>query len=267
MSVYPSSLQPLADLASKVRTPDFLPAFGRMLDDYFPGINLAVFFYQQDQRPVTLVHNLSYEQEVKAIIALDNHYQNDPFYLYWLEHRTPTLKTLDEVVSDSFYQSDFYLQYYAKLGLYDEAMAYFALSENQCICVSFGFYNHRKRYKRDEAISLILYLFPVLQALFEQYWLSSFLHDNMSINNQLYVSDQFAADLLTERERQVVQLILQGLSSKQIATQLGIVLGTVKNHRKNIYKKLKINGQQELYHLFWLHQNQEQHNMLTNTSP
>ncbi|QUJ69866.1 hypothetical protein KDD30_16980 (plasmid) [Photobacterium sp. GJ3] len=263
MPIYPASLQPLADLAAKIRTPDFLPAFGRLLDDYFPGINLAVFFYQQDQRPVTLVHNLSYAQEVKAIIALEKYYQDDPFYLYWLAHREPSLKTLEDVIPEDFYQSDFYHQYYAKLGLYDELMAYFSLSQTQCICVSFGFYNPRSRYIREEAFALINYLFPVLQALFEQYWLSSYLHDNMSETEQLYVSDQFAADLLTGRERQIVPLILQGLSSKQIAAKLEIAVGTVKNHRKNIYKKLKINSQQELYHQFWLYQNQEQHNQLT----
>ncbi|UIP30513.1 MULTISPECIES: response regulator transcription factor [Photobacterium] len=264
MPVYPASLQPLAELAAKIRTPDFLPAFGRLLDNYFPGINLAVFFYQQDQRPVTLVHNLSYEQEINAIFALEKHYQDDPFFQFWQSNRKPCLKTLEDVIPADFYHSPFYNDYYARLGLYDEVMAYFPLSEQQCIAVSFGFYNHRKRCKRDEALELIVYLFPVLQALFEQYWLSSSLHDNMSEGEPLYVSNQFAAEILTARERQVVQLILQGLASKQIAGKLNIQLGTVKNHRKNIYKKLQINSQQELYHQFWLYQNQEQHNQLVN---
>lgn len=45
-------------------------------------------------------------------------------------------------------------------------------------------------------------------------------------------------DLLTERELEVLQLIDQGLSNRQIAETLFIVLGTVKAHNNRIYSKL-----------------------------
>jgi DNA-binding NarL/FixJ family response regulator len=43
---------------------------------------------------------------------------------------------------------------------------------------------------------------------------------------------------LTERERQVLQLLAQGLANKQIATSLGISEHTVKFHVSGIYAKL-----------------------------
>ena len=46
---------------------------------------------------------------------------------------------------------------------------------------------------------------------------------------------------LTVRERQVVQLIAEGLSNKEIATRLGIEVATVKNHVHNILEKLDVN--------------------------
>ncbi|RTF06923.1 response regulator transcription factor, partial [Serratia marcescens] len=55
--------------------------------------------------------------------------------------------------------------------------------------------------------------------------------------------------LLTPREREIVDLILAGCSSQQIADRLFISLGTVKNHRKNIYGKLNIGSQAELFSL------------------
>jgi DNA-binding NarL/FixJ family response regulator len=46
--------------------------------------------------------------------------------------------------------------------------------------------------------------------------------------------------VLTMRERQVVDLIGDGLSNKEIATQLGIEVATVKNHVHNILEKLDV---------------------------
>jgi hypothetical protein len=44
--------------------------------------------------------------------------------------------------------------------------------------------------------------------------------------------------------------VLRGHSSDSISQQLGIAQGTVKIHRKNIYNKLKISSQSELFSLF-----------------
>ena len=45
---------------------------------------------------------------------------------------------------------------------------------------------------------------------------------------------------LTARERQIVQLIAEGLSNKEIGTQLFIEVATVKNHVHNILEKLQV---------------------------
>jgi two-component system, NarL family, nitrate/nitrite response regulator NarL len=50
---------------------------------------------------------------------------------------------------------------------------------------------------------------------------------------------------LTAREREVVALIDEGLSNKQIAEQLGIEASTVKNHVHNILEKLGVNRRSE----------------------
>jgi DNA-binding CsgD family transcriptional regulator len=55
---------------------------------------------------------------------------------------------------------------------------------------------------------------------------------------------------LSDREREVTQLILRGHSSQSICFNLGISLGTVKTHRKNAYAKLNISSQSELLSLF-----------------
>ena len=47
-------------------------------------------------------------------------------------------------------------------------------------------------------------------------------------------------ELLSEREREVLQLITSGASNKEIATRLFIAPGTVKNHITNILSKLGV---------------------------
>lgn len=51
---------------------------------------------------------------------------------------------------------------------------------------------------------------------------------------------------LTPREREVLQLLAEGLSSKEIAARLGLVLKTVDSHRTNIIRKLDLHSVAEL---------------------
>ncbi|MCH7600256.1 MAG: response regulator transcription factor [Myxococcales bacterium] len=46
--------------------------------------------------------------------------------------------------------------------------------------------------------------------------------------------------MLTDREREVLQLIAEGLSSKEIANMLGVSLKTIDSHRSNLMEKLDI---------------------------
>jgi DNA-binding NarL/FixJ family response regulator len=47
-------------------------------------------------------------------------------------------------------------------------------------------------------------------------------------------------DRLTSREREVVQLLAEGKSSKEVASSLGISVKTAETHRANIMRKLQI---------------------------
>jgi DNA-binding CsgD family transcriptional regulator len=65
--------------------------------------------------------------------------------------------------------------------------------------------------------------------------------------------DQLGGGVLSQRERAIVALILQGHSSRSVGLRLGIAEGTVKIHRKNIHAKLGISSQAELFALFLTH--------------
>lgn len=61
------------------------------------------------------------------------------------------------------------------------------------------------------------------------------------------VLDQLFADRLTGREISICSLALRGFPTALIAERLGIAVGTVKNHRKSIYRKLDITTERELF--------------------
>lgn len=51
---------------------------------------------------------------------------------------------------------------------------------------------------------------------------------------------------LTNREREVLQLMAEGQSSKEIASKLGVSVKTVETHRRNIMEKLNLHSVAEL---------------------
>jgi DNA-binding NarL/FixJ family response regulator len=51
---------------------------------------------------------------------------------------------------------------------------------------------------------------------------------------------------LTAKEQQVIAAMVDGLSYKMIASRLGITLETVRQHIKNIYRKLQVNSKSEV---------------------
>jgi two-component system, NarL family, response regulator NreC len=53
-------------------------------------------------------------------------------------------------------------------------------------------------------------------------------------------------ELLTEREREILQLIAEGNSNKEVAARLFLSVYTVETHRKNILEKLQLHGPADL---------------------
>jgi len=50
---------------------------------------------------------------------------------------------------------------------------------------------------------------------------------------------------LTPREKELLPLLAEGLTYREIAMQLGVTSETVKKHLKNIYRKLQVGNKIE----------------------
>jgi DNA-binding NarL/FixJ family response regulator len=57
-------------------------------------------------------------------------------------------------------------------------------------------------------------------------------------------------DTITERQRQILALLLQGKSNKEIARDLGITEGTVKVHLHDMYNRMGIRSRAKIVALY-----------------
>lgn len=72
----------------------------------------------------------------------------------------------------------------------------------------------------------------------------SLLEDYMRALQQRELQDSY--DLLTEREREVLQLLAEGKSNKEVATILDLSTYTVETHRTNLMHKLNLHNTAEI---------------------
>jgi len=77
-----------------------------------------------------------------------------------------------------------------------------------------------------------------------QAWLSPEVSDAVLEDYRKHVTNPM--DLLSAREREVLQLIAEGRTNKEIATQLGLSVYTVEAHRGNLMEKLNLHSGNEL---------------------
>ena len=95
--------------------------------------------------------------------------------------------------------------------------------------------------------------YPLFATAFRQLWARN---SNNTLSNTAILAERrvpledFAKDILSPREAEIVQLVLKGHSSLSISLTLSIALPTVKTHRKNAYAKLGISSQQQLLNAF-----------------
>jgi DNA-binding NarL/FixJ family response regulator len=98
-----------------------------------------------------------------------------------------------------------------------------------------------KNSSKEEMISAILEVFDGKKYICEEI--------RNIISDQLLEEKENTSpniNTLTEREIQIINLIKEGHSSKEIATDLNISLKTVEVHRHNILKKLKLKNSASL---------------------
>ena len=160
---------------------------------------------------------------------------------------------ISDIAPDDFFESEFYQVYYVDLGVKDDCYFMFDIDKDTRLSVCVYHYSSQYLFS-DQILSDARSAFSIIKELALLAWGDSehlAEQDDGSLHANLErVFNQFGDSVLTDRERDVVQLIVRGHSSKSAARVLDIAPGTVQEHRKNAYRKLEISSQSELFALF-----------------
>ena len=227
----------------------------------------AAFVYRGRSRPLNIYDNFELADAKKGIAAyVENTYVLNPFYQASQKGLADGVYRIRDLAPDAFFESEYYKTYRAlpdrseEIGYitedWPESLEEIDIAitlETDVVCELSLYRSLRDRGFADDELARISLVLPVIAALLRRYWAwfgASKLEASPPDHRIEQIFASFGAEVLTEREREVTQLILRGHSSESIGFNLGISLGTVKTHRKNAYAKLGISSQSELLSLF-----------------
>lgn len=208
--------------------------------------------FHRNARPEVLHHTLEPAGAKHYLDRyLDGPYLLDPLYQLAMDDECPSLCRFRERTPDRFKSSEYYRQYCESTHLHDEMDFMLPVDESTTLALVVG--RRSRRFGKAELRSLEL-IEPEVLASFEAIWNSynsgkqtrqDPMHDRL-----IECFNRFGEAKLTERERQISQLLLRGHSSKSVARELDIAPGTVMVHKRNMFAKLDISSQYELFSLF-----------------
>jgi DNA-binding CsgD family transcriptional regulator len=257
----------LGALVDDMEAADLPERLVRALTCLVPFELAAAFVYRGRSRPLNIYDNFELADAKKGIAAyVENTYVLNPFYQASQKGLADGVYRIRDLAPDAYFESEYYKTYRAlpdrseEIGYitedWPESLEEIDIAitlETNVVCELSLYRSLRDRGFADDELARISLVLPVIAALLRRYWAwfgASKLEASPPDHRIEQIFAGFGAEVLTEREREVTQLILRGHSSESIGFNLGISLGTVKTHRKNAYAKLGISSQSELLSLF-----------------
>jgi DNA-binding CsgD family transcriptional regulator len=249
----------LGDLLSRVGRPDFPDSFAATIRRLAPFDYTVTFAYHGPAIPICLHHTFGPRQfDVHVREYEIGPYLLDPFYKATAAGIRSGVHRLGDLAPDQFYKSEYYKSYYVQTGPVDEVAFFTPGKDNWVVVTSLmrapshpAFSAHDLRTLRTVE-SLVGRILEAHWRTDERLKAASQVEDEKEVLRRTVQEALKSRGMpsLTPRELEVVGLVLEGHSSESIANLLGISAGTVRIHRKNIYAKMRISSQRELFSIF-----------------
>lgn len=243
-----------AGLVDRLDTGDFWLAVVRTLGTHVDFDTWVALIFDRRRPPRILADS---DEDDGADEGLFQDYQRglyllDPFYIATQKRAQTGLHTLADVAPQRFTHTEYYQRYFQRNIVADEIQFDCVLDDHRTLCLSLG----STRQFDHAALGLLSLVEPWLLALMRQRMHFESEPGGAPGPHPWHPDREPPAAVdahhaLTEREREVSQLMLAGGSTKEIARHLAISVETVRAHKKHIYAKLGINSQSELFSLFW----------------
>jgi DNA-binding CsgD family transcriptional regulator len=258
----------IADLIDAIGQERFGHSLDAVVAATVPFDLSAVFAYHETGNPALLHNGLrGYGSQRAMANYLRGTYLLDAVYQACVDRKPNGLHRLSELAPDDFFQSDYSNSAdvhpcisMASGSLAEELVFLSTLGNGATAAYSIMRSNGNQRFS-DQEFSALQALSGIVCKGMQRHWADvTFSKDAAgetvwSRRGQLMEIgfESFAHDILSPRERMIVRLLLKGHSAPSIGNVLEIAEGTVKNHKKNIYAKLSISSQNELFAAFVRH--------------
>jgi DNA-binding CsgD family transcriptional regulator len=249
------------DIISLIGLDPFAPRLDAALNALAPFDLSCCFAYPSGARPL-LLHDGLKGVSSPDIMAnyINGTYVLDAVYDACQAGKAAGIYRLSEIAPDNFFEGDYYNSpefhpcISMQTGSLAEEIVFLAPYGGGHLAYSLLRQRNANLFSAAE-FERLQQVAPLVTSLIRKHWASLESQARRTdAGGEISKSfDTFAADRLTERERMIVSMILRGHSSLSAARSLDISEGTVKNHRKNIYAKLGISSQTELFNMFIRH--------------
>ena len=230
----------------------FWQALTVLLREFVPFDDLVAISYPAQSLPFCVYHTLGpVRHSVLISDYLAGPYLLDPFYTVMRQGEREGTIGLSEVAPDKFRSTEYYERHYSRTGIVDEVGLSVRSQYGTCNLVSALRTGKSKPFSRSEIKQFHNRSAVLVNVAGKHLQTANPPIDNRNAKRWTF-SETFGGDKLnlSPREVGISELILRGHSSLSISLILGIVEGTVKIHRKNIYRKLGISSQAQLFSFF-----------------
>ena len=250
----------LAQVIAAEDTARFPAALVGALRHVVPFDYSVMFAYRGQERPLSPYDTFTPEQRIIFVTDYQKGpYLLDPFYQVYAERKEPGLFLLREIAPDRFYHSEYYRSYYCLSGLAEKIGFMVSLPHDMMLVISLMRAGTSAPFS-DGDMNKLRRMQLIVHATAARHsrnlgHLQSREGETGTASPQLNLQvinafENFGDGVLTPREREIVRMVLSGHSSNSIGRQFNITTGSVKINRKNIYAKLGISSQSELFSLF-----------------
>jgi DNA-binding CsgD family transcriptional regulator len=244
----------VARLISAGAGPDAAPALVAAIDAVVDHQGTCLLAFHRD-RPPDVVHHSLEPAGVRHYVDryLAGPYLLDPLYQLALAPAKPGVCRYRDATPDRFRSSEYYRQYCERTHLGDEMDFLLDVADGTALALVVA--RRQRRFTRGE-IGRLQRIEAIVHAAMHNAWLAGRLEPGQapaggSLHRRLTECfENFGGSVLTEREQQITQLLLRGFSTKAIARELDIAPGTVMVHKRNLFAKLGITSQFELFSQF-----------------
>jgi len=250
----------IAHVVDAVETERFFDALRDFINTAVQIDNCVALVFSSDMPPLVLHQWSPQEPNYFQMLYRQGAYVLDPFYRLSLDERRGGTFLLDEIAPDSFNESDFYQTYYRKVQMIDEIGLLVPVDGTRTVHLSLGRRAKSEPYTATD-VARIRHLEPLLQSLLMrharqriEHWRDVSRETGGAVASGAQITSRWLAPYnVTVREAEIAAMVLRGHSNTSIGLTLNISMETVKVHRRNLYGKLRISSQAELFMLFINH--------------